>query len=84
MHVLIQRWDNSAAIRLPTHLLKQMKLSYVDVLILEVSEGVITLNSAKSKLHYRLAELMAKCDLSALEPAELSKWEALHPIGLEV
>ena len=84
MHILIHRRGNSAAIRLPTYLLKQMKLSYGDVLILEVSEGVIILNSAKPKLHYRLAELMTKCDLSAREPAELSKWEALHPIGLEV
>lgn len=84
MHILIHRWGNSTAIRLPTYLLKQMKLSYGDVLILEVSEGVIILNSAKPKLHYRLAELMTKCDLSAREPAELSKWEALHPIGFEV
>ncbi|WP_024656331.1 AbrB/MazE/SpoVT family DNA-binding domain-containing protein [Pseudomonas syringae USA007] len=84
MEVKIQQWGNSAAIRLPANVLKQMSLSSGDVLTLDASAEVITLKPAKSKLHYRLADLMAKCDLSAPEPTELVEWNTMQPIGREV
>ncbi|MCF5470868.1 AbrB/MazE/SpoVT family DNA-binding domain-containing protein [Pseudomonas syringae] len=84
MEVKIQQWGNSAAIRLPANVLKQMSLSTGDVLTLDASAEVITLKPAKAKLHYRLADLMAQCDLSAPEPAELAAWNAIQPVGREV
>jgi antitoxin ChpS len=54
-----------------------------DVLMLDASADVITLKPAKAKPHYRLADLMAECDLNAPEPAELAKWNAMHPAGRE-
>ncbi|GKQ47524.1 AbrB/MazE/SpoVT family DNA-binding domain-containing protein [Pseudomonas syringae pv. theae] len=84
MEVKIQQWGNSAAIRLPANVLKQMSLSSGDVLTLDASTEVITLKPAKVKLHYRLADLMAKCDLSAPEPTELAEWNTMQPIGREV
>ncbi|KTB56715.1 PbsX family transcriptional regulator [Pseudomonas viridiflava ICMP 13104] len=84
MEVKIQQWGNSAAIRLPANVLKQMSLSSGDVLTLDASAEVITLKPAKAKLHYRLADLMAQCDLSAPEPAELAAWNAIQPVGREV
>ena len=48
------------------------------------SAEVITLKPAKAKLHYRLADLMAACDLNAPEPAELAEWKAMQPVGREV
>ncbi|MFI8480437.1 AbrB/MazE/SpoVT family DNA-binding domain-containing protein [Pseudomonas sp. NPDC078700] len=84
MEVKIQQWGNSAAIRLPATVLKQMSLSSGDVLTLDASADVMTLKPAKTKLHYRLADLMAKCDLNAPEPVELSEWNSMTPTGREV
>ncbi|MCF5708606.1 AbrB/MazE/SpoVT family DNA-binding domain-containing protein [Pseudomonas syringae] len=84
MEVKIQQWGNSAAIRLPANVLKQMSLVSGDVLVLDVSTEVMTLKPARAKLHYRLADLMAQCDLSASEPEELAEWNAMRPTGREV
>lgn len=84
MQVKIQQWGNSSAIRLPAIVLKQMSLVSGDVLVLDVSAEAITLKPAKAKPHYRLADLMAQCDLTAPEPAELAAWNAMQPVGREV
>ena len=83
MEVKIQQWGNSAAIRLPSTVLKQMSLVSGDFLTLDVSAEVMTLKPAKAKRHYRLVDLMAQCDLSAPEPADLAAWNAMQPVGRE-
>lgn len=83
MEVKIQQWGNSAAIRLPATVLKQLHLVSGDVLSLDVSAEVMTLKLSKTKPHYRLADLMAQCDLDAPEPAELAAWESMGPVGRE-
>jgi antitoxin ChpS len=83
MEVKIQQWGNSAAIRLPATVLKQMNLASGDVLMLDASAEVITLKLAKARLHCRLSDLMGKCDLNAPEPAELALWNAIQPVGRE-
>ena len=84
MHVKIQQWGTSSAIRLPATVLKQMRLVSGDVLVLDISADVITLKPAKAKPHYKLADLMAECDLMAPEPEELSAWNSIQPVGREV
>ena len=83
MEVKIQQWGNSAAIRLPATVLKQMSLASGDVLVLDVFAETMTLKPVKATPHYRLADLMAQCDLSAPEPAELAAWNAMQPVGRE-
>ncbi|VVM62415.1 Antitoxin ChpS [Pseudomonas fluorescens] len=83
MEVKFQQGGNSAAIRLPSTLLKQMSLVSGDLLTLDVSAEAMTLKPAKTKRHYRLADLMAQCDLSAPEPADLAAWNAMQPVGRE-
>lgn len=83
MQIKIQQWGNSAAIRLPSTVLKEMSLVSGDVLILDVSEEVITLKPAKARPQYRLADLMAQCDLKAPEPEELAVWNSMSPVGRE-
>ncbi|VVO81383.1 Antitoxin ChpS [Pseudomonas fluorescens] len=83
MEVKIQQWGNSAAIRLPSTVLKQMSLVSGDFLTLDVSAEAMTLKPAKAKRHYRLADLMAQCDLSAPEPADLAAWNAMQSVGRE-
>lgn len=83
MEVKVQQWGNSAAIRLPATVLKLMNLVSGDVLKLDVSAEVMTLKAAKAKPHYALAELMAQCDLSAPEPADMGAWNAMSAVGRE-
>lgn len=84
MEIKIQQWGNSAAIRIPAAILKQMSLASGDVLVLDVSPEALTLKPVKAKPHYRLADLMAQCDLTAAEPEELAEWDAMQPVGREV
>jgi antitoxin ChpS len=83
MQVKIQQWGNSSAIRLPAIVLKQMSLVSGDLLMLDVSPEAITLKPVKAKPHYQLADLMAQCDLTASEPAEMAAWNAMQPVGCE-
>ena len=83
MEVKVQQWGNSAAIRLPATVLKLMNLVSGDVLKLDVSAEVMTLKPAKAKPHYELAELMAQCDLTAPEPADMAAWNAMPAVGRE-
>ncbi|HCA5868988.1 TPA: AbrB/MazE/SpoVT family DNA-binding domain-containing protein [Pseudomonas aeruginosa] len=83
MEVKVLQWGNSAAIRLPATVLKQMCIDVGNVLNLDFTGEAMTLKPAKAKPHYKLADLMAQCDLSAQEPAELAAWNAMQPVGRE-
>ncbi|WP_313025564.1 AbrB/MazE/SpoVT family DNA-binding domain-containing protein [Pseudomonas lopnurensis] len=84
MEVKIQQWGNSAAIRMPSALLKQMSLAVGDVLqVVSANTDALTMKPAKAKPHYNLADLMAQCDLNAPEPAELAAWNTMQPVGRE-
>lgn len=86
MEVKIQQWGNSAAIRLPSTVLKQMSLVSGDVLLLNVDSTAeaMTLKPVKSKPRYHLADLMAQCDLNAPEPADMAAWNSMPAVGREV
>jgi antitoxin ChpS len=83
MEVKIQQWGNSAAIRLPATLLKQMHLVVGNVLSLDVTPEAMTLKPVKAKPRYKLGDLMAQCDLNAPEPADLAAWNTMQSVGRE-
>lgn len=85
MGVKIQQWGNSAAIRLPSTVLKQMSLVSGDVLSLNVDPDAqaLTLKPARAKPRYKLSDLMAQCDLTSPRPAELGTWNAMPAVGRE-
>lgn len=74
----IQKWGNSAAIRLPASILAQLGASIGDAI--EVDPA--TLKVAKPK--YKLADLLAQCDKNAPPPEDLSAWDSSEPVGREV
>lgn len=81
MELSIQKWGNSAAVRLPTELLGMLKASLGDKLTVDVRpEGVIL--KAKRPT-YALADLVAQCDLNAPEPADMVAWKNVKPVGRE-
>lgn len=82
MELSIQKWGNSAAVRLPTELLGILKVTLGDKLSVNVHPEGVLLKAARPS--YSLADLVAECDLTASEPADLSAWAHLLPAGREV
>lgn len=81
MELSIQKWGNSAAVRLPVELLGLLNVVLGDKLVVDVrSEGVLL--KAKRPT-YRLKDLVAQCDLSAKEPADMAAWHKIKPVGRE-
>lgn len=82
MELSIQKWGNSAAVRLPSTLLSQLGVALGDRLSAEMQpEGLVLRPARKS---YSLADLMAQCDLKAAPPADVANWESARPVGQEV
>ncbi|HDS1736603.1 AbrB/MazE/SpoVT family DNA-binding domain-containing protein [Pseudomonas sp. BP8] len=84
MEVKIQQWGNSAAIRLPATVLKQMRLSIGSIMSLDTAGESMVLKPVRPKPKYKLEDLMAQCDLNAAEPEELAAWNNMRPVGREV
>ena len=68
----IQKWGNSAAIRLPVPLLAQLNLHLGDKVTAKVCAEGLMLMPIKHK--YSLDELLAQCDLNADAPQGLAIW----------
>lgn len=81
MELSIQKWGNSAAVRLPTELLGLLKVSLGDKLSVNVQPDGVLLKAARPA--YALADLVSQCDLSAAEPVDLAAWSHLKPVGRE-
>ena len=81
MELSVQKWGNSAAVRLPTELLGILKVSLGDKLSVNVQPDGILLKAARPA--YALADLVAQCDLSAPEPADMAAWAGVKPVGRE-
>lgn len=81
MELSIQKWGNSAAVRLPSALLTQLKVALGDKLAVEIRpDGIMLTPSRRS---YSLLDLVAQCDVNAPMPADLVAWHEVHPIGRE-
>ena len=82
MELSIQKWGNSAAVRLPSTLLSQLGVALGDKLSAEMQPEGLVLRPARKT--YSLADLMAQCDLKAAPPADVVNWESAKPVGQEV
>lgn len=81
MELSVQKWGNSAAVRLPTELLGMLKVTLGDKLSVKVQPDGVLLKAARPS--YSLADLVAQCDLAAPEPADLAAWSRVKPVGRE-
>ncbi len=81
MELSVQKWGNSAAVRLPTELLGILKVSLGGKLSVTVQPDGVLLKPSRPS--YSLAELVAQCDLSAPEPSDLAAWANVKPVGRE-
>lgn len=81
MELSIQKWGNSAAVRLPTELLGMLKVTLGDKLTVNVQTDGVLLKAKRPA--YTLADLVAQCDPSAPEPADMAVWINATPVGRE-
>jgi antitoxin ChpS len=82
MELAIQKWGNSAAVRLPSTLLTQLKVALGDKLAVEIRPDGVMLTPARRA--YSLTELLAQCDLNAPMPADMVSWQGLPQTGREI
>ncbi len=81
MELPIQKWGNSAAVRLPAALLTQMKVALGDKFAVQLRPEGLLLTPARRV--YSLDELVAQCDPAAPAPADLAAWSGTAPVGQE-
>ena len=81
MQVKIEKQGNSAGIRLSKTLLESLNVAIGDTLDASVDNGVLRLAPAQRR--YKLAELIAQCDLKALRSKESGEWLNMRPVGTE-
>jgi len=82
MELSIQKWGNSAAVRLPTELLGLLKATLGDKLTVDIRADGVMLKAKRPV--YSLAELVAQCDMTAPEPEDMTVWNNIKPTGREV
>lgn len=81
MELSIEKWGDSAAIRLPALLLNHLGVTFGDKLGVDLQADALVLRPARQR--YSLADLMAQCDPGAASPAGIADWEKAVPAGRE-
>lgn len=82
MKLTVQKWGNSAAIRLPAQLINQLNISLGDQLMVNIHpEGALLKPARKA---YTLSELVAQCDRNAPPPADMAVWNQEDRQGREI
>jgi antitoxin ChpS len=82
MEVTLRKMGNSTALVMPPPLLRDLGLSAGRTMKIHVTEnGKIVLEPRRK---YKLADLIAQCDLNAAAPADLRVWDKTAPVGGEV
>lgn len=74
----LQKWGNSAAVRLPSAMLKQLDLKIGDVLETEIRNGELVVRAVRRR--YRLDDLLAEMEA---EPPRVEGWEGMPDAGRE-
>lgn len=81
MKLNIQKWGNSAAVRLPSAMLAQLGVKIGDAFTVDVSAQQAVLRAAKP--HYTLDELLAQCNPAAELTTQEREWLDAPPVGNE-
>lgn len=81
MKLSIQKWGNSAAVRLPAALLDHLGIAAGDQLDVDIRPDGLMLKPAKPR--YSLAELLAQCEAGAPMAHDVETWDRTTPAGKE-
>ena len=82
MEVVLRKYGNSTVAVLPPAVLKNLGIKAGQSMILKTTaDRAIALSP---KRNFSLADMLARCDLKAVPPADLALWDAARPVGQEV
>lgn len=81
MELSIQKWGNSAAVRLPAALLDQLKVVLGDKLDVDVRPDGVMLKPKRQS--YALADLITQCIQKAPIPEDMAAWNDDRAVGRE-
>ena len=82
MEIVLRKYGNSTVAVLPPSVLRELRLCAGQAMTLDTTDDGAIVLARKRK--YRLADLIAQCDLTAAPPADLGLWESAKPVGQEV
>lgn len=77
----LQKWGNSAAIRIPATTMKALNIDFGQSLALTVKNGALV--ATPTQRRYSLTELVAQCNPRARFPDDLAEWEGMPQVGNE-
>jgi len=79
MKLMIQKWDNSAAIKLPESMLEQLGAKIGDCIEVDVQANTLTLRPARPR--YKLADLLGQTTGSF---PVVDGWDEMSSVGKEI
>ena len=82
MEVILKKYGNSTVAVMPPPVLRDLGIKAGQSMTLDTTaDGKIVLSP---KRRFRLAQLIAQCDLKAAPPADMALWDVARPVGQEV
>lgn len=77
----VQKWGNSAAMRLNAELLKQWGVKIGDAVEAQIADGALIMRPVSSRPVYRLADLLAEMPADGLP--RVNGWDEMQVVGKE-
>ena len=82
MEIVLRKYGNSTVAVLPPPVLKDLGLAAGQTMTLDTTQDGRIILVRKRK--YRLADLIAQCDMKAPPPVDLALWDSTKPAGKEI
>ncbi len=85
MHMVIKKWGNSLATRIPKAVVESIGLHLDQEIEIEAVNGRIIITPLKEKKEYKLEELLSQCKSGSMNlTSEDQEWLNADPVGKEV
>jgi len=85
MHMVIKKWGNSLATRIPKAIVESIDLHLDQEVEIEAVNGRIIITPLKEKKEYTLEELLSHCKTGSMNrTSEDQEWLNADPVGKEV
>jgi len=84
MHMVIKKWGNSLATRIPKAIVESIDLHLDQEVEIEAVNGRIIITPVKEKKEYKLEELLGQCKPGSVDlTPEDHEWLDAEPVGKE-
>jgi len=85
MHMMIKKWGNSLATRIPKAVVESIDLQLDQQVDIEAVDGKIVITPIRKKKEYKLDELLRQCKPESMKLDDEDKeWLNNEPVGEEI